>query len=79
MTFSKSLAEMLSRQYGFEMKRFSYRIGREIEAGEKLNRGCYAIISKRNEVVLRISLHHGVAETYTSDSRYLRQAFIIGV
>lgn len=68
---------MLARQYGYTLERFSYRLGREIEPGEKLNHGCYAIMSRKNEIALRISLHCGIAELYTCDnSRYLKQAFI---
>jgi hypothetical protein len=68
---------MLARQYGYELNRFRYVLGREIEPGEKLNRGCYAIMSRRKEIALRISLHPGIAAAYACDgSRYLRQAFI---
>lgn len=68
---------MLSRRFGYQMKRYRYRLGREIEPGEKLNHGCYAIMSRRKEITLRISLHPGIAESYASDSRYIRQAFIM--
>ena len=68
---------MLSRQYGFKVERYYYRLGREIAPDEQLNRGCYAIMSRRKEIALRISLHPGIAAAYACDgSRYLRQAFI---
>ncbi len=68
---------MIARQYGMTMRRYRFRLGREIAPGEKINHGCYAIMSRKKEIALRISLHPGIAESYACDgSRYLRQAWI---
>lgn len=76
LTFSKSLAEYLARTYDLKLNRYDFILGRTIEPGTILNHGCYAIISKKKDITLRISLHAGIAETLIDDSRYLRQAFI---
>jgi hypothetical protein len=68
---------MLARQFGYELERKQFIVGQEIGPTTILNNGCYAICSRKDDLVLRISLIQGIAALYLDNSRYLRQAWIL--
>lgn len=62
-----------------QVHRITFRVGRILLPGEQSSSGCYAILSKRTGVVLRISLIREAAELQCDDSRYLAECWVTEV
>jgi len=59
------------------MKRVAFRIGNRLSPGEKSKSGLYALMSKKGDIALRISLIQGISELhYDETSRYLAEAWL---
>lgn len=78
LTFSQSLAMMIEQKYPpYKIKRLKFKIGNPLSKGEISSSGLYAIMSKKGDYALRISLIKESAEIYAEDSsRYLAEAWI---
>ena len=78
ITFSKSLADHMVRALGcYEVKRVTFRVGRELLPGEASRSQLYALVSKRSGAVLRISMVREIAEELCDyDSRYLAECWL---
>ena len=78
LTFSQSLAEMIASQYPqYKVKRLNFVIGKNLKEGEDSKSGLYALMSKKGDFALRISLIKGIAQIHNdNDSRYLAEAWL---
>jgi hypothetical protein len=78
LTFSRGLAEFIVNKYpGYECRQFSFKVGRVLENGENSRSGLYALMSKKGEYALRISLIKGISELHCDDdTRYLAEAWL---
>ena len=79
LTFSRSLAEFIVEKYPeYQTKQFRFKIGKTLEKGQKSESGLYALMSKKGDYALRISLIQGIAELHAEDdSRYLAEAWLL--
>lgn len=79
LTFSKGLAEFIVDKYpGYETRQFAFKIGRKLEKGETSKSGLYALMSKKGDYALRMTLIKGIAELHSDDdSRYLAEAWLL--
>ena len=73
LTFSKSLAQLLAAQTGFQVGRWRYRIGDALKPGEKSPTGLYALLDVKRGTVLRIALDPRIAEIHC-DGEYRKLA-----
>ena len=78
LTFSQSLAKMITTQYPeYQICRAEFKIGKRLEKGEKSASGLYALMSKRGDFALRISLIQGISDLHCDDdSCYQAEAWI---
>jgi hypothetical protein len=78
LTFSRGLAQFICDKYPeYEYRQFSFKIGRRLEKGEESKSGLYALMSKKGDYALRISLIKGISELHCDDdSRYLAEAWL---
>ena len=63
---------------GYEIQGVTLKVGRKLAKGEQSRSGAYAILSKRKDLLLRVSLHQDVAEYLVDDSRYLAECWVVG-
>lgn len=78
LTFSKSLAELITQKNkGYEMSRFEYKIGKQIEPGQSSSTGIYGLISKESGIALRISLIKELSAIhYDENSRIIKECYL---
>ena len=78
LTFSQSLAEMIVKNYPqYKVKSLNFVIGRNLQQGETSKSGLYALMSKKGDFALRITLIKGIAEIHNDEySRYLAEAWL---
>lgn len=79
LTFSKSLAYHIKEQNNeYEIKQYRFIIGKKLEKNQTSESGLYALMSKKGDYALRISLIKGVAKLHSDDNtRYLAQAWLL--
>lgn len=80
-SFSRNLLEYLGERYltcPFEVRQVKFKVGRRLQPGERSDNGMYAIVSERNDKVLRICLFHELSEFLTDESRYRAECYING-
>jgi hypothetical protein len=78
ITFSKSLADYIVSQMdeSYQIHRITFTIGKKLEPQQKSSTGLYAIVSKKTDWTLRITMFQEIAETFRDDSRYIAECFI---
>jgi hypothetical protein len=79
LTFSRSLAEHLQRwcgPEGLQLRRRTFRVGRELRPGEVSRSGAYALVDRRKGKTLRIALDREVAALLASESREIRECWL---
>ena len=78
LTFSKSLAKHITKVAGdgFQVKSVRFTTGKKLKDGEESSTGMYAIVSKRNDWTLRISLNRELAYYLVDESRYVAECFL---
>ena len=79
ITFSYILAEHILGHLGpdYSIKKVKFRLGRRLTSGEVSGSGLYAIVSSKNDWVLRISAIHEVAHLLCDwDYRYLAECWL---
>lgn len=78
LTFSKSLAEMISKQSNgkYRMKRYDCILGRPLSETEVSRTGIYAVVSTSKGIVLRAPMFKEMAEMYRDPSRSIYEAFL---
>ena len=64
LTFSKSLAELISNDTGYHIQRFNAVTGRILTHNEQSSTHVYGVVSKNNGVLLRAPLNQHIAEMY---------------
>jgi hypothetical protein len=77
-SFSKSLLDFIVTNYypNYRVTRYRYHLGKVLQSGET-SRGLYAIMSSKNNIVLRIAMTKELAEMLTcDDSRYIQEVFL---
>jgi hypothetical protein len=80
LTFSRSLADHILTQLppGYEIRRFTFQLGRPLQRGETSASGLYALCSARKDITLRIALVREAAELMCDyDSRMIREAWLL--
>ena len=80
ITFAKSVAERCAELSGvdYKVQKIELKLGAELGTGEASRSGLYALISRRKEKLLRVSLIRDAAELMCdNDSRYLRECFVL--
>ena len=69
ITFSKSLAEHVAGE--------NYKLGKPLKNGEKSRSGLYAVVAKKRDRILRVSLIKELAELMDDgESRYLAECWV---
>lgn len=77
LTFSKSLADLISNKTGLSTARFTYRVGEPLESGERSTTGLYALLDAKSDLCLRISLDPQIAAIHCDPQhRKLASAYI---
>ena len=62
----------------YSVKRISFKLGNKLKPGQKSASGLYAIVTKKRDFTLRISLFQEAAELFCDwDSRYLAECWIL--
>lgn len=77
-SFSKSLLDFIVLNYypNYRVNKYRYHLGKILKPGEASS-GLYAIMSTKNNIVLRIAMTKELAEILTcDDSRYIQEAFL---
>jgi hypothetical protein len=64
LTFSKSLADHLAEQTGYQVRKVTLQIGRQLAPGEKSSNGLYAICKAKSGWPLRITLFYEAAQLW---------------
>lgn len=79
LTFSQGLANFICKNNPeYNVRQVNFKIGRRLEKGEKSKSGLYALMSKKGDFALRISLIQGISELHSDDSsRYLAEAWLV--
>ena len=69
---------MIAKNYPqYKLKRLKFVIGKKLKPGEYSKSGLYALMSKKGNFALRISLIKGIAQLHNDeDSRYLAEAWL---
>lgn len=77
LTFSKSLAEFLAKlDPSYEVARFEFKIGRELDRNESSKSGVYALMSNKG-YALRMQLSQELSNIYRDDySRHIREVWL---
>lgn len=76
ITFSKSLAEHIAGD-AYDVKRIDLKLGKPLLPGELSSTGLYAVVAKRRDRILRVSLIKDVAEMIGDDpSRYVAECWV---
>ena len=61
-----------------EVRRLYFRLGRELNQGEKSRSGLYALVTRKGGTTLRLSLLQEVAEELCDhESRYLTECWLL--
>lgn len=78
LTFSYSLAKLIaSYNEDYAIRQFSFRIGDKLEPGQTSRSGFYALMAKKGDYTLRISMMKEIAQLHSEDpSRYLAEAWL---
>lgn len=77
LTFSKSLADLISAKTGFKTRRFRYHIGEDLKPGDDSPSGLYALLDAESDLALRISLDKRISEIHCDwQYRKLATAYI---
>ncbi len=77
LTFSRSLAELIARLAGGEVRRFRFTIGRSLTTGERSGTGLYGIVGRSGKA-LRVTLFRECAELWRDCSRAVREVTLVG-
>ena len=76
ITFSKSLAEHVAGE-NYNVKRIELKLGKPLKNGEKSRSGLYAVVAKKRDRILRVSLIKELAELMDDgESRYLAECWV---
>ena len=77
LTFSKSLSEFLAKlDPAYEVARFEFKIGRELDRDEASRSGVYALMSNKG-YALRMQLSQELSNIYRDDySRHIREVWL---
>lgn len=77
LTFSHSLAKLISEKYGFELRQFDAIRGRRLKEGEVSKTGLYGIRSTSSNVLLRCAMFREIADMYRDISRDVVEVSLI--
>lgn len=67
LTFSKSLAALISKQTGLTVARFLYRVKEPLQSGQISPTGIYALLDAKSDLCLRIALDPRIAAIHCDD------------
>lgn len=80
ITFAESVASRCAELSGagYKIQKVNLKLGAELAPGQASCNGLYALVSRRKEKLLRVSLIRDAAELMCDyDSRYLRECFVL--
>jgi hypothetical protein len=80
ITFSRAVAQRIAvlSGPGFEAKPIEFKLGRELAPGERSRNGLYALLARKRDQVLRISMIQEAADLLCDyESRYIRECYVV--
>jgi len=76
ITFSKSLAEHIAKNE-YDVQKIELKLGKPLDGGETSRSGLYAVVAKKRNRILRVSLIKDVAMLLCDDpSRYVCECWL---
>lgn len=76
ITFSRSLAELISKQTGYHVRPCELHLGKELKPNEKSENNLYAICKRKNGWPLRVTFFKEAANMWFNDSTSINECKI---